>query len=186
MTAVDLHVLLWVVHHRFGAANAFASWVMDLGSSRSAVLLLAIACATYVIVARRFRLAVSIVAAVVVTYAVSLLLKDAFTIRRPSPSLARVYAAGWSFPSTDAAITAAGATALYLGTTWVAAPVRKRLAWALAVLVTIIGVLVVYVGAHWLTDVLAGWLLGGGIGAAAVALTARFPGATKRRRATTA
>jgi len=176
VTGVDLQVVLWIARHRFHAGNVFAGWVMDLSTSRSAVAALLVACAIYVVVARRWRLAVAIVAAVVMSYAASLLLKDLFAVHRPAPSMAQVYAAGWSFPSTDAAITAAGATALYLGLTWVAAPVRRRLAWALGIVVAVVGLLVVYLGAHWPTDVLAGWVLGAGTGAAAIALTRRWAG----------
>ena len=157
---------------------------MGLSNDRLAWALLAVACGAYVIVARRFRLAVAVVSAVVVAFAASLILKDIFQIARPKPSLALVYADGWAFPSTDAAITAAAASSAFVGLTWLSGQVRRRLAWTLGVMVVLVGALLVYVGAHWLTDVLAGWVLGGAVGAGAAVLTQRFPSRTPARRHT--
>jgi len=89
--------------------------------------------------------------------------------------------AGHAFPSGHATVAAAGWFALAC----VAAGVtsrwsRKVLAWALAVaVVALVGVSRLYLGAHWLTDVLGGWALGG-IWLAAVLLAA---GGVRERRA---
>lgn len=69
---------------------------------------------------------------------------------------------GQSFPSTHATDTAA-AVAVF---SW-AAPRLTPLGLAVVVLV---GVSRVYLGAHWPTDVLAGWALGAAVGAAMVFL----------------
>ena len=184
MTALDDTVMRWVSQHRFAAANAFARGVMQLSADRLAWALLVVVCCTYVVVARRFRLAAAVVGGVLVSYAASLILKDLIQVARPRPSLALVYASGWSFPSSDAAITAAAASSAFFGLTWLSVQVRRRLAWTLAVAVAIVGALLVYVGAHWPTDVLAGWVLGGAIGAGAAALAQRFPRRTAARRRT--
>ena len=85
--------------------------------------------------------------------------------------MALIHANGPSMPSTDAALTAACATALYVGLTWLH-PRRQRLAGVvLAAGVTVIGLCLIYLGVHWPTDVIAGWALGIGVGATAAAVT---------------
>ena len=74
-------------------------------------------------------------------------------------------------PSTDAALTSAAAAVLVLGLTWLH-PRRRRLVGAvLAAGVIAVGLCLIYLGAHWPTDVLAGWALGIAAGAAAAAVT---------------
>ena len=74
-------------------------------------------------------------------------------------------------PSTDAALTSAGAAALYVGLTWLH-PRRQRLVGAvLAAGVAAIGLCLIYLGVHWPTDVLAGWALGVAVGCGAAAVT---------------
>ncbi len=79
-----------------------------------------------------------------------------------------------SFPSGHSAAASAFATwsALELGS-------RRRWPWLLALLC---GLSRVYVGAHWVTDILAGWLVGAAVTAAVLLLT---PGRGARRAAAT-
>jgi len=86
-------------------------------------------------------------------------------VARPRPPLfdAVQRFAGFAFPSGHATVAAAAWCALACvaaGATprWS----RKVLCWALAVAVAaLVGVSRLYLGAHWLTDVVAGWALGG-------------------------
>ena len=161
----------WVATHRFPLGDQVARGVMAAGSSLVVLAAAAFCCLTYVVVRRRYRLAAGVVLAVVVSMLVAELLKQFFGRSRPPASLALVHASGLSMPSTDAALTSAAAAALVLGLTWLQ-PRRRRLVGAvLAAGVIAIGLCLVYLGAHWPTDVLAGWALGIAAGAGAAALT---------------
>ena len=171
VTWLDTTLMHWVATHRFPLGDQVARGVMAAGSSLVVLAAAAFCCLTYVVVRRRYRLAAGVVLAVVVSMLVAELLKQFFGRSRPPASLALVHASGLSMPSTDAALTSAAAAVLVLGLTWLH-PRRRRLVGAvLAAGVIAVGLCLIYLGAHWPTDVLAGWALGIAAGAAAAAVT---------------
>lgn len=120
--------------------------------------------------------ALAVTMSVLATQAVVAIVKGVVERPRPEDSDALVHAAGYAFPSGHAATAAALYGALVLiaherlaGRTR-AVVVGGALALALA-----IGLSRVYLGAHYPTDVLAGWLVGATIAAAACRLAGRLP-----------
>ena len=96
------------------------------------------------------------------------LLKILFDRPRPPSSLQLVHEIGYGFPSTHAAVVVAvGAAVWYLsgfrplvrwGGSWRA---RTRIGLAVIAIALLVGLGRVYTGAHYPSDVLAGWALGG-------------------------
>ncbi len=77
---------------------------------------------------------------------------DGAWIVLPDPVI-EIYRGSWSFPSSHAVNT--GAQALWFG--W-AYPRAKWLWWGIA---CIIGFSRIYIGVHWPSDIISGWIVGG-------------------------
>lgn len=172
-TAVDRAVLRWFVAHRSDGWTTFAKALMHLGFS---VVFLGLALLVVLLVAvalRAVRPTVAAGGAALLSVAASLVLKHLVARPRPDAALALVQAGGYSMPSTDAALVAGFTTAVVVAVRWTGRG-WLRAATAAAVLVNVVtGLALVYLGVHWATDVLAGWVLGGAIGAIVGTITRR-------------
>jgi membrane-associated phospholipid phosphatase len=181
---IDSQVVTYIAEHRAWLLDRVALATMFIGTSRGTLAVIGLVGLAIVIWLRKWRMAVAAALALISSALVSELLKDLIGRRRPAPTLALVDAAGSSLPSADAAMTAAVAIAIFLAVDWPTPMVRRIAAVALIVGVFWIGFCVVYLGVHWPTDVLVGWVLGGGIGLAAASRVGRWgrpgrPPATK-------
>jgi undecaprenyl-diphosphatase len=170
---VDDAVLRFMAEHRGDTLTRLAARLMDLGTSAVVLGLGALAFAVFVALGRHWRLAVAVGAAFVTADLTSAVLKAVLDRPRPPAPFALVYRAGSAMPSTHATRTAAVAAAAIGTTTWLAPRTRRVLAALLVAGVVLVGAVMVYLGGHWTTDVLAGWALGGAIGAAAAAAVRR-------------
>ncbi len=160
MTGIDTAVLEWIAAHRTGWATWLSGHVLAAGTNVVLVGIGCIALLGYVAVSRRWALALTVGAAGALAATLTLVLKQLIARERPPATLALIDVGGYSMPSTDAALTAAAAVALFLAMKPVERSTRRLLVAVLASAVLFVGVCMVYLGAHWTTDVLAGWLLG--------------------------
>jgi membrane protein DedA with SNARE-associated domain/membrane-associated phospholipid phosphatase len=147
------------------ADRLYADWLVDLAKVVTAlgsfvvVALVVAASSLWAAVKRRFLDAGVLVAAFLLTYALTQLAKEHYD--RPRPADPHVHAHGLAFPSGHAAYSVAWiACAVVLvrtGGSWAGRTVAVT---AAVILAALIGVTRVYLRAHYLSDVEAGWGLG--------------------------
>jgi undecaprenyl-diphosphatase len=168
-TGFDRSITSWLVEHRASWLTTVARALSTVGSQK--VLLPLVAVVTIVLVARRAGrpagLLVVVWAGAIELYSLA---KAAVDRPRPPMHLWLTSAASWAFPSGHATQSLSTLAAVAL----VAAafvPSARRMAVALAAAIAAgVGWSRVYLGVHWATDVLAGWLAA----ACWVALVARL------------
>ncbi len=172
---LDWDRALFVSINGLAGRSGLADWAMLMLAQPSSLWLPgALVLAYWIWVDRREALigAVALTAFIVVVDQVGAQLKQLVGRVRPCQTFADMHllvgcGGTGSFPSNHALNTAAAAAfaqALYPKTGWITWP-----------LVALIGVSRMYVGAHYATDVLGGWLIGWLLGAGAAWLLLRWP-----------
>ena len=138
--------------------------------------LLTLLAAGYLLAARRAATALFLVAAVSGGATMSMLLKPAFSRARPELVAQLIDVHSASFPSGHAMNSAV--TYLTLGVLLARAErvprVKVYLIFAALMLTLLVGLTRVYLGVHWPTDVLAGWVVGGAWAIACWAVAVRL------------
>jgi membrane-associated phospholipid phosphatase len=185
VASLDDEIMRFVAAHRTPALTTVAEAVQTAGDSRQVLWLLGTAGLAVVVALRVWRVGTAAVAALVAASLAAGGLKDVVQRPRPDAGLAMLPLDGWAMPSGHAARVAAVSLAVLVAAGWSASGKRRAqalaLAWTVGAVNVAIGAVMVYLGAHWPTDVLAGWALGAGVGwtagrLARVRARARTPG----------
>ncbi|GAB7044112.1 MULTISPECIES: phosphatase PAP2 family protein [Catenuloplanes] len=176
LTVIDRPAVAWVAEQREAWRDTLVISLTDIGGKVGLTLLLAAAAITVAVRLRAVRPALIAAlagggGAMLVTGIKALIARD-----RPDPLLRAVVEDGFSFPSGHAttSLVVLGAVAWLVSMATASHTVRAT-AWVAAVLLSGgIGLSRVYLGVHYPTDVLAGWILGAAW-LATVALADRLP-----------
>jgi undecaprenyl-diphosphatase len=179
--SLDLAVMVFVAAHRGDWATSIASGVMWVGTTPAVLATVALLVAVALIAFRAWRPAAAAGTALIAAAVAAAGFKSVIERPRPPAELALVATGGFSFPSTQAAETAALAVAFLLTQPWRNRALGRTVAGGLAAAVALVGVCMVYLGPHWPTDVLAGWVLGAALGTAAASAVRAGGRATERR-----
>jgi membrane-associated phospholipid phosphatase len=162
--ALDHQIMRYVTAHRTPGMTGFATDVMNAGANATVIAACALLGLVVVATFRAWRVAVAAVAALGVATLLGPALKGVVERPRPSGALALVEAGGYAMPSSHALRAAALSVAVVVVLRPASPVVRGVVAGVVAGLNVVLGVLLVYVGAHWPTDVLAGWVVGSLVG----------------------
>ena len=157
----DPHVTAWVVAHRTGWLTSILSVVTWLGSVAVIIPVAAIVAIFFAWQRRQWGPLALLTAAIAGAAASYTLIKAAVGRPRPPPAIWIGHFAGAAFPSGHATQSVAcyATLAVILGAGR-SARIKAAL-WTAAVLIAlIVGASRIYLGAHWLTDVLGGYALG--------------------------
>lgn len=159
--SADHTVTDWVMTHRGEPWTSFMQFITVWGDTLTLTLVV-IGVAVLAWMAGRIDFAVVIVAGSLVGWALMALLKVSFARDRPPIEDRLIDIGGYSFPSGHAMLSVVvyGLTVIILHRLY--PQVRERVMWLLAgpILVGLIGFSRIYLGVHWLSDVLFGWLFG--------------------------
>ncbi len=163
LTSVDEAVAEWCAAHRIGFLDDVVVW---LASVSELLGVLAVVGVVWVCLAVWFGGWRPMLQVVFVLAAVSVItgwIKPVVDRPRPPADLALTEVGGSAMPSSHALITSAIVVAVVMADWWVSASRRRAAALMGAVGCLVIGAAMVYMGAHWLSDVLVGWALGVGL-----------------------
>ncbi len=176
LAGLDRVVLDAVLDHRSGAGVRFARIVTDTGTSPALFPLVAAAGIAVGVRTGRWRPGVAALAVVVLGVLARLGLSMLVREPRPAEAFRVVPVGGFSFPSGHTVTSALVAGALtFLLSQLFPSGWAKTAAVALGLWAALVGLSRVYLGVHWLSDVLAGWLF------AAAALTLLRTGRPRTR-----
>ncbi len=150
--------------------NTLMHLVTELGEPKYAAVL-TLAAVAYCGVVRRFNLALAYIGVLGGMYLISVIKAVVGRTRPDTVYVATVNPHGLSFPSGHAgtAMLFWGLLA-YLAYKYLPAPYGLIIAGLLAVFIFFVGVSRVYLGAHYPTDVIGGWILGAVVLAVVIAL----------------
>lgn len=160
----DHWLLESLADHRNGGFTWLSRHLLTLGHTAPGVITCLLIAMVIVVVLRLWRPTTAALVAFLLAGEATHVLKELFERPRPPASLAITPAFGYSMPSSVAATVGAASLAAFLAVVWPSRRRRTIAAWTFVGVQAVIGFAMVYLGAHWASDVVAGWALGAVVG----------------------
>ncbi|SCL35144.1 undecaprenyl-diphosphatase [Micromonospora pallida] len=176
LTVVDRPIIEWIADRRTAGVDTVVVLVTDIGGKVLLASVLAIAASAVALRLRSWR---PVVLAAIAGGGGALLvagIKVLIGRDRPDPLHRAVFESGFSFPSghTASTLVILGTVALLISMVTASGTLRATAWMAAGILAVAVGLSRVYLGVHYPSDVLAGWVLGA-CWLVTVAIAARLP-----------
>jgi undecaprenyl-diphosphatase len=161
LVAVDTAWRDWLIERRSPGLTAVLTACTTIGSS-PVLVALAAGCTVWLGVARRGREAFLVAGTTLGALVLSPLLKGIVGRARPAQSEYLVQVNSFAYPSGHSLTSTAviGVLTVLAASRLTARAARAAVTAAGVLLIVAVGVSRIYLGVHWPTDVLAGWLIG--------------------------
>jgi undecaprenyl-diphosphatase len=162
LAAADVPVLRWMIEHRSGPQNSVMITISNLGGTLGMTILTALA-VVVLLWRRQVRTAIVVLLAGTGSGPLVSGFKNLNARQRPPAETQLVAEPTYALPSGHAlgSMVVIGILAVVVARMLRSTALRVLVVVVAAVVIASIGVSRLYLGVHWLTDVLAGWLLGG-------------------------
>jgi undecaprenyl-diphosphatase len=159
--AFDVAVANWLAAGATDTGVIVFTWISWLGDTALAGLL--VAAVLLLLYRRRWAAAITVVIASVGAPLIDIALKPIFHRGRPDYAVELITGPTWSFPSGHAmsSLVGFGIVAYFRYNYESSAHRRRVIAWAACFIIAAVGLSRLYLGVHYLSDVLGGFLAGG-------------------------
>lgn len=162
-TSVDDEVARWVANHRRDVIDEATLWMASASDLLGVLAVVGVVAVSAALWFGRWRSMVPVVAVLATVSVLTVWLKPVIDRPRPPADLALIEVTGSAMPSSQALVTAAIVVAVVMADWWSSQRLRRLALVGGSAGCMVIGAAMVYLGVHWLTDVLAGWILGAGL-----------------------
>lgn len=177
---MDLHILQFIVMHRRWSIDEVTLAMKEVGESSMARLVVIALVLAIAVRGRRWAWGVAVSLAACAAIVVADVAKAMIGRPRPPEHLAMVPLSGTAMPSSVSLLCAAMGVAVVVGWDRRGRPRRWGAVAAVAAVVGAFGFAVVYLGAHWPSDVLVGWAMGAIVGVVAVVVSVPLVAGARR------
>ena len=161
--SVDDAVAQWCADHRVGVLDTITIRLADLSGALGVLALVAVIWVCFAVWFGGWRPMLQVVLAVPTVSVLTEWMKPVIDRPRPPADLALYETFESAMPSSHAIITSAIVVAVVMADWWTSERLRRAALAAGVVGCLIVGAAMVYLGVHWVTDVLVGWALGVGL-----------------------
>lgn len=163
LAAIDETIAQWFADHRVGVLDDITIWLAHVSELLGVLAAVGVIWVCVAVWFGGWRPMLQVASVLTAVGALTVWMKPVIDRPRPSGDLALTFIGGSAMPSSHALMTSAVVVAVVMADWWGSARLHRAALIVGVVGCLLVGLGMVYMGAHWLTDVLVGWAIGIGL-----------------------